>query len=363
MFLDNNEDSLVFYLDVEGAGNSSKSNEYKISRKETFGLTDSRFIYKPLVINILNVFEFIERIIQTKKAAENKLNKELKILIIWDSVTATPSAKTEDAISPDKIIGVKARQFSFCIEKYSGLLKFDKVTFLCIDQVRSNLKIDLYAKEEKTVGNFGNVKSASGIYALNHAVQQWLFFSKKDKISPVDNRYSGIDGWEIDVLLEKSKTSPSSHSVTCIFDKNKGFNKFWTEMNFLSEQTPEENKLYSKKNNIKNPNPFYIKKNGSWYKLSVTDKNDSKNKYESKQFYFRDAENLYNNDNEFKTWFDYAVEISCQERLINGIMRINSDTFIRTEDDQVVDTFTGEILEDFNNISPDINEEEKNSLV
>jgi RecA/RadA recombinase len=357
LFLDDNEDSLVFYLDIEGAGNTCNNNEYRIARTETFELTDSRFIYKPLVINVLNVFEIIEKIIETKKAAENKIGRELKVLIIWDSVTATPSAKTEDAISPDKIIGVKARQLGFCIEKYSGLLKFNKITFLCIDQVRSNLKIDIYSKEEKTVGNFGNVKSASSIYALNHAAQQWLFFSKKDKISPSDNKYDNIDGWAVDVLLEKSKTSPSNHAITCIFDKNRGFDKFWTEMNFLSEPTPEENKFYNKKNNIKNPFEFYIKRNGAWYKLVVSDRNDPKIKYESKQFYFRDAKKLYEENEEFHSWFDYTVNLSCQERLINGIMRVSNSGYEVTDNGETVDTLTGEILDEFNNI--EINNEVK----
>ena len=51
------------------------------------------------------------------------------------------------------------------------MLAMNRVTFVGIDQVRSNIKIEgPYAASEQSVGTFKNFKAASSIAALNHNV-------------------------------------------------------------------------------------------------------------------------------------------------------------------------------------------------
>ena len=117
-FLDAYPESVVLYIDIEGSGNTV-DEDGRTSRVVTFKLDDGRFVYEPIKLHLLDVFEMVQNICETKKGAEEKFNKEFKVLIIWDSVAATPSSKTEAAETPDNIIGVKARQLTFALDKYT----------------------------------------------------------------------------------------------------------------------------------------------------------------------------------------------------------------------------------------------------
>jgi predicted ATP-dependent serine protease len=103
---DSYTNSVTVYLDIEGSGGSKESNAFKISRVDTFGLTDtSKFLYQPIVLNIMELFELIEELITAKQMVEKKTGKEFHLLIIWDSIPSTPSSKTNEAEDPNKIIG------------------------------------------------------------------------------------------------------------------------------------------------------------------------------------------------------------------------------------------------------------------
>lgn len=102
--------SVVVYIDIEGSGNSEKENDeavkYRVSRIESFGIDTSRFRYEPVVLDVMKLFEMIEQLVEIKKVLEQKIGMEFHVLFIVDSISAVPSSKTEDAIDPNKIIGV-----------------------------------------------------------------------------------------------------------------------------------------------------------------------------------------------------------------------------------------------------------------
>ena len=145
--------SMVVYLDIEGAGNTS-NNDLGTSRVEIFMIDEKRFRYEPILIDVPVLFTLIENLANVKSMFEEKLQKEFKVLFIWDSIAATPSSKVEGTEDVNKIIGVKARQLSFCLEKYGPILAHKRITFMAIDQVRANLVIDPYAQKEKTIGTW-----------------------------------------------------------------------------------------------------------------------------------------------------------------------------------------------------------------
>ena len=197
--IDSHENAIVTYLDIEGAGSSTDSTSSMVSRVDAFGLGDSpRFSYHPIILNIMELFEVIQELVDTKKAIEEKTGKEILLFIIWDSVAATPSSKSDSVENPNQLIGLKGRQLSFLLDKYLPQLKFNKVFLLAIDQVRANLVIDgPFAPKEATVGEFKNMKSASNIFSLQHNTTQWLFFSKTKAISK--DSFMGLEGWMINV--------------------------------------------------------------------------------------------------------------------------------------------------------------------
>lgn len=332
--------SVCVYIDIEGSGNQ-KSNEFRQSRIEIFGLDRQRFKYEPIVLNVDGVFQLIERLVKIKNTFEEKLGQEFYVAFIWDSIAATPGPKASEADNPNSIIGNKARQVSFLLDKYIPTIKFNRVSFICIDQIRANLKIDgPYVQQEKTVGVFKDFKSATNIYALQHKTQQWLFLSKGKAITPADGL--GIDGWFMHVFTEKNKLAPSQHSITCIFDKKTGIDKFWSEFYFLMEPTLSEKKIYK---NAPPASLFMMKKTGSRVKLSV--KNEAGQKqWESDSFYRKHAKDKYNNDAEFKQWFDYAVQVSVYLRITQGIFKCEMGEYDGEQDSCVVDESIHNVVAD-----------------
>ena len=327
-------------MDVEGSSGNDTS-QFRQSRIEIFGLDTNRFKYEPIVIDVQGIFDLILKLIEIKKAFEEKLQKEFYVAFVWDSIASTPAPKTAEAENPNSIIGNKARLLSFLLDKYTPSIKFNRVTFICIDQIRANLKIEgPYVQQEKSVGTFKDFKAASNIYSLQHRTQQWLFLSKGKMIPASDGL--GIDGWFMHIHTEKNKLAPSSHAVTVVFDKKFGIDKFWSEFYFLLEATPSEKKIY------KNSPPtrlFMMKKTGSRVKLVVKDENGNK-QWESESFYRKNAKQKYIEDKEFRQWFDYAMQISVHQRITQGIFKCDIGEYDETDANECIDPTIQNIVAD-----------------
>jgi len=335
------ENGIVVYIDIEGSGGSQDTTQYKVSRAETFGLNDSvRFRYEPIVLNMKELFGLITSLIEQKKIVEEKTGREFYVFLIWDSVAATRSSKTDQVTDHNQLIGFKARELSFYLEQTLPHLKFHRIFFLCIDQVRANIKIEgPFAQQEKTVGQFKNMQAASNTFSLLHNIQQWLFLSRGKTISPTDNM--GIEGWYLNIYTEKNKLAPSQHAVSCIFDMHTGISKFWSEFIFLSEKTPSEKKIYRDK---KIPSEFMItKKTAQKYCLKIPNSEDGTIQYESEPFFKKEAKRVYTNDKEFKQWFDYAVELSSYQRITHGMFKEDIDL---TTDETNVNSEVEQLIED-----------------
>jgi RecA/RadA recombinase len=328
-FLSLYPNGIVIYIDIEGSGNI-KSNDFRISRIDRFNLDDPRFRYEQVVVDIPTVYDMIEFIVDVKKETEKQKGFEINVLVIWDSIADTRCSKALVAENPNNIIGLKSRELSFMLEKLDPLLKFEKITFIGIDQVRANINMEgPFAAKEQSTGLFKNrdIKSATGTMKLHHKTQQWIFMSKGKTIPASDGL--GIDGWFIDMFLEKSKVSPSKHSVTCVFDKNYGIDKFWSEFYFLMDMTISEKKMYKNKS----PRfPLMIKKSGTQYVLNLKNSEDPNIQYKSNPFYRKNAKNLYNTDQEFKQWFDYAVQLSAYYRIVRDMF--SADSISTTEENE-----------------------------
>jgi len=215
---------------------------------------------------------------------------------------------------------------SFLLDKYLPQLKFNKVFLLAIDQVRANLVIDgPFAPKESTVGEFKNLKSASNIFSLQHNTTQWLFFSKTKTITK--DSFMGLEGWIISIFTEKNKIAPSKNYITCVFDKFSGIDVFWSSFIFLSEMTYKEKKTL--KVDTKLPYPLLIKTTGKKSTLKVVDKAGSV-LYTSEPFFKKNAKKMYNENAEFKQWFDYAMDLSCYERITNGMFKIDQSAQLQT---------------------------------
>ena len=250
---------------------------------------------------------------------------EIKLLIILDSIASLSYSRLDSVEEFDKIPGKRAAEISFYLTKLKQNFAFDRISMIVIDQLKANMSLKgLYDKpDEKTVGNFNNTKAATGIYTFQHAVSQWLYFSKGADINP--GKYPGwnIDGWIINILTEKNKCASSKNQISVIFDKRSGISKFWSEFYFLSVYTPTEVKL--QRDGCKPFMDLCCSNNGAYTVLTVTNPMSGEIEYQSKNFYKKNAKELYDNDPEFHKWFDKAVEYSCIERISKGLLKINME--------------------------------------
>jgi hypothetical protein len=205
---------------------------------------------------------------------------------------------------------------------------------------------------------FGDLRAASSIQSLNHLTGQWLYFSKKKTITVADGM--GIDGWEIDVTTEKNKNAPSQYTIKCIFDKSKGFDKFWTEYRFMSEMTPSENKIY-KKLESQLSYPLAIHQSGNQVYLKVVDPDDHKSVlYRSDNMFKKNIKNLYDTSEEFQQWYDYAIEISSNRRIVEGLFKCDNN--IETDDEETEATCSDIDVPDINEGDPENQSEDQESV-
>lgn len=314
-FLLTDPNAIVVYIDTETASNSELLESSIVNdRINAMAIDVDRFNYIPIVADIPTVFKMMSEFIEMKKEFENKTKSEIKLCLIWDSMASTPSSKEMSSSDPKEVIGYRAREFSFQLSKIKPLLAINRVTLICIDQVRSNFKVDAYSRSEKTVGEFGNFKAATSVTSLQHNVKQWLFFSRSETIG-LDHPY-GIDGWLLNCYTEKNKIAPSNFWVTLVFDKLNGIDKVLTEYHFMKHFTKTELKYYKDKN--KTPFELPVKSAGSYKYIEF--KYDGQI-YKTKNFRESELKKLYETDSEFRDMFDAAVEVSVNERIKNGYFK------------------------------------------
>jgi len=121
-------------------------------------------------------------------------------------------------------------------------------------------------------------------------------------------------------MTEKNKVAPSKNNVTCVFNKYSGIDKFWSEFVFLSEMTYTEKKIFKAPNKLYFP--LCIDKSTDKKSSLIAYDPEGKKIYESSPLFKKEFKEKYMNDNEFKQWFDYCVDISCQQRITNGMFKL-----------------------------------------
>lgn len=318
-FLTQHPNSVAVYLDIEtSAASSSDEGNTRIA---IFNIDQDRIMYRPMVLDLKQTFSLIEMLVQTKQKLEDKKGQEVKVLFIIDSLAGLGSSKDVSADDPNQIIGLKARELTHLLSKYKPLIALNRITIIFIDQVRAKIKITSpYAvAEEKSTGTFNNFQSATNTFAFHHALRQWLYLSQGTFLKPNDS--FGIDGWELHVKTEKNKLAPSKISVNCVFDKRNGIIPILSEYLFMRDMTKTE-KSYTKNNAKKLEYPLLVHTEGHSKFLEVLNP-ETGELIKSDKFKEKDLIDKYNQDSEFKQLFDYALNISIDERIYKGMFRQN----------------------------------------
>lgn len=117
---------LVVYVDTENATPVAKLANMGIDVRRRFVYIDTHCTEE--------VFSVIEStIVKAKQIVE----KNVPILVIWDSVAATSPKAELDGEYEDNTIGLQARVISKGMRKITGVIGQNNVTLLCLNQLRT----------------------------------------------------------------------------------------------------------------------------------------------------------------------------------------------------------------------------------
>ena len=361
------DNAVVTYLNVEEAAGVSEDSSLGINdRIVTFGINTDHFLHKPVMLNVKEMFELISQLIDLKQTMQDKTGKQYQVLFVLDSIAAVPSSKDAEAEDPNAIIGFKARELTFNLNKYKSRFAMNQVSFIMIDQVRSNISQAMQtvwqkAATEKSVGSFGNFQAATNVNALNHCVRQWLFLSKGKTLKPTDPM--NVDGWVLNIFTEKNKLAPSQYSVAIVFDKKFGCIPFWSEYLFLSEKTKTERKYWPLQKPLNYP--LSIIGEGGSRILKVIEPSTGSILYQSDKFKERQALAKYNSDETFRSWFDKAMDIAVEQRITVNLFR-SQPTEYQVEDPdtptQIAEQTIDNALADQEFVPVELDQESEQSL-
>jgi len=121
---------LVVYIDTENATPVAKLADMGVDVRRRFVYCDSHCTEE--------VFSIIE---STITKAKQILEKNIPILVIWDSVAATSPKAELDGDYDQNSIGLQARAISKGMRKITGVIGQNNVTLLCINQLRDNIGV------------------------------------------------------------------------------------------------------------------------------------------------------------------------------------------------------------------------------
>lgn len=260
-------------------------SEQSMTTKRLYNLGVSRPKIRPYSdITVEKVFKYIEGVINFK---EEKGYQDYPSVIIWDSIANTLSEKEQKAEDPKEVIGQKQKLLSLYIPKYVGKCDDNNICLIAINQLRDKMEVgggmpktpDLKFLHDKDMPGGQSLKF-NAFHLLNMTIRSEINRNKEN------NKYP-FDGLLLRAKCAKNKLFAPNIEVELISTYSKGFSNFWTNYNFLAKTK----RL----------------KTGAWNHLI---------NYPNKKFRTKDAENLYNTDEEFRNAFDEAKNEAIQKDII-----------------------------------------------
>ena len=234
--------ALVVYIDTENA--TSKEN------LQLLGVNLKGLAYvQPNCTE--DVFKTIESTINKAKA----LNKDVPILVIWDSVAGTSPKAEIDGEYDQSTIGLQARTLSKGFRKITGIIGFNKVTFLCLNQTRMKIGV-----------MFGDPTTTPGGQALPYHASVRIKLGAGDHIKEGAEKDSKVIG--INVRAETIKNKVSSPFRKCEFSIHFGVG--------INEEEQVYDLIEGNGEELIDGNIVLIKNAGAWKKFSVIEEKTKK---------------------------------------------------------------------------------------
>lgn len=276
------ENGLVVYIDTENATPVDKLRTMGVDVKKRFVYVDTHCTEE--------VFKVIEStILKAKQVA----NKDIPILVIWDSVAATSPKQELEGDYDESTVGLQARVISKGMRKVTGVVGQNNVTLVCLNQLREKIGV-MHGDPLTTPGGKAIPFHASVRVRLGSG-------------SPVKDSKGNIIGIHVTVSIKKNKVGPPFKK--CEFDII--FGKGIVEHEFIFDEV----RSYCDKNKVTGEFAFgdgkrqvEIKISGtsSWKELVVSDTTTGEVLVE-KKFYKSEFDTIMK-DPQYKQFVDKAID-------------------------------------------------------
>lgn len=266
---------LVVYVDTENATPVQKLADMGIDVKKRFVYCDSHMTEE--------VFSIIE---STITKAKQIIEKNVPIVVIWDSVAATSPKAELDGEYEDNTIGLQARVISKGMRKITGVIGQNNVTLICINQIRDKIGV-MYGDPTTTPGGKAIPFHASVRISLSSG-------------NPVKDKDGNIIGIHVICTLKKNKVAPPFKK--CEFDII--FGKGIVEHEYIFDEV----RTHCKENGgvVFEGNKVNITGDGAWKELIVSSEKTGEVLI-TKKFYKSDFGEVMK-DEKYKKYIDAVID-------------------------------------------------------
>ena len=188
-----------------------------IDRLETLGVDkDELVISQPSSME--KVFDCIDIFI--KEVRKGGFTGPL--VVLWDSVAATPTNSQVEATFEKELYAPQARVLSAGMRKLMPTLRDNAATLVCSNQTRENIGV-----------SFGEQKSTVGGLGLKFYAHIRLSLARLSNIKSSDSEITGI---EIQVTAKKNKLTRPFKKTTYVLDFKEGFDFIGSEFSLALEK-------------------------------------------------------------------------------------------------------------------------------